>query len=66
TVAIIKPMEAQAVKNIVDAKNATDEMEFDIDDETLDFLFDTIPLPTYTSFDLDKQNNFIKTGVLNV
>jgi hypothetical protein len=57
-VAVMKPIEAQAVKNIVDAKNATDEMEFELPDDILDFAYSTIPLPTfnYVNHNQDLQN----------
>jgi len=61
-VATMKPIEAQAVKNITDAKNATDEMEFEIPDDILDDVFQAIPLPTFTTYDYNKQTDFMFNG----
>lgn len=63
TVATMKPMEAHAVKSITDAKNATDEMEFELDDSILDNVFAPLVLPTFTARDSIKENNFIFKGV---
>ena len=57
-----KPMEMQTVKNAVEAKNGTDEMEFEMPDDILDHLFQPIPLPTFTKYEYDKQNEFMFNG----
>lgn len=55
TVTTAKPMEITSVKNAVNAKNETDEMEFELDDEILDSVFEGIVIPTYTSVDWEEQ-----------
>jgi len=47
-IAHISPMEAHAIKSAVNAKNETDEMEFELPDDILDFAYSPITLPNYT------------------
>ena len=61
-VATIKPIQAELVKNVVDAKNATDEMEFEIPDDILGNLFQPIPLPTFTNYDYSLEENYLFNG----
>ena len=63
-IASIKPIEVATVKNAVEAKNGTDEMEFEIPDEILDDVFQLIPLPTFTKYDYEKENDFLFNGGL--
>lgn len=58
-VATMKPMEMTVVKNAVNARNATDEMEFEIPDNVIDNFLGAIPLPTYTNQDFFANSNNI-------
>ena len=59
-VATASPLEAHAMKNIVDAKNATDEMEFEVPEDILGGVFSPLVLPSYTSSNFFDTMNKIK------
>ena len=59
-VATMKPMEASTVKSITDAKNATDEMEFELDDDLLDKIFEAIVLQNFTKEDISERYRFAR------
>jgi hypothetical protein len=54
-VATAKPIEIRTIRDAVNAKNETDEMEFLIDDDILDSLVDNIPFPEFTKADSDSD-----------
>ncbi len=63
TVATAKPMEITAIKDAVNTKNETDEMEFELDEETLDYVFSPLPLPGFTKATLDEDYKEIIEGM---
>lgn len=56
------PLQMETIKHATDAKNATDEMEFEMPDDILDHLFKPFPLPAFTNYDYNKQNEFMFNG----
>ncbi|WP_373002180.1 hypothetical protein [Sulfurimonas sp.] len=62
TVATMKPIEATTAKNITDAKNATDEMEFEIPDDVFDEVFKPLVLPSYQFINWDSRRQYIYNG----
>jgi len=54
-IATAKPIEIRTIRDAVNAKNETDEMEFSIDDDILDSLVDNIPFPEFTKADNDSD-----------
>lgn len=62
-IASIKPMEMATVKNAVNARNETDEMEFEIPDSIIDDFLSPLPLPSFTNNDFFSNTQTIKNGV---
>lgn len=58
-VATAKPMEITAMKDAVNAKNETDEMEFELDDETLNHFYQPLTLQPFTKADVVKDDQEI-------
>ena len=61
-----KPIELEAIKDAVNARNEMDEHEFELDNEILDHVFDALPLPSFTHGTVDKDNAEILSEMENL